>query len=313
MGDVVVDALVREVSNWGRWGADDEIGTLNLLTPEVRAAGASLVREGLVVSLALPLERNGLQRFGDVRLNPQHTMLQTGTDLRAGVQRNQVDGWGYADDMVTMALQAATHWDGLAHAFYDYKMYNDRDCALVDVNGAAANAIGAVAPFLCGRAVLLDVAGELGVDCLERDHRITVAELERCADAEGVDVTSGDILLIRTGNLGRARGGEGWDTYLNTDEPGIGWEVVPWLHEHGVAALAMDNWAIEVLPSGTSIMLPVHASAIVHMGLTMGENFVLDELARECERRRRHEFFLTASALPFPAAVGSPIHPVAIF
>lgn len=313
MADEIVDELIRKVSNWGRWGPDDEIGTLNHITPEVRAAAAALVTEGRPISLALPLDRQGLQPPGDVRLNPQHVMLQTGTDLRAGVQRNSIDGWGYADDMVTMALQAATHWDALAHAFYDYKMYNDRDCTLVDVNGAAKNAIGAVAGQLIGRAVLLDVAAVLGQDYLASDHRITVEQLERCADSEAVDIRRGDILLIRTGNLGRAIAGGGWDRYAYVDEPGLEWQTVPWLHEHEVAAVAMDNWAIEVLPSGTSIMLPVHASAIVHMGLTLGENFVLDELAHECARRGRYQFFFTSPALPFPTAVGSPIHPIALF
>jgi kynurenine formamidase len=313
MSDPIVDTLIRDISNWGRWGTEDELGTLNFLTPAVRARGAELVREGRPISLALPLDRSGLQPPADVRLNPQHVMLQTGTDLRAGVQRNSIDGWGYADDMVTMALQAATHWDGLAHAFYEYKMYNDRDCTMVDVNGAAANAIGAVAPHLIGRAVVLDVASTLGVEHLGLAHRVTVAELEKTVDAQNVELRSGDILLIRTGNLGRARAGGGWDRYAYTDEPGLEWQTVPWLHEHEVAAVATDTWAVEVLPSDASIMLPVHASAIVHMGLTLGENFVLDELAAECARLGRYEVFLSATALPFPAAVGSPIHPVALF
>lgn len=313
MSDPIVDGLIRDVSNWGRWGADDQIGTLNYLTPAVRTAGAALVREGRPISLALPLDREGLQPPADVRLNPQHVMLQTGTDLRAGVQRNSIDGWGYADDMVTMALQAATHWDGLAHAFYDYKMYNNRDCTLVDVNGASANAIGAVAPHLIGRAVLLDVASALDLPHLDLAHRITIADLEKTLDVQNVDIRSGDILLIRTGNLGRARVGGGWDQYAYADEPGLEWQTVPWLHEHEIAAVASDTWAVEVLPSQASIMLPVHASAIVHMGLTLGENFVLDQLAEECRQARRYEVFLTAAALPFPTAVGSPIHPVALF
>jgi kynurenine formamidase len=312
MSDPIVDELIRNVSNWGRWGQEDELGTLNFLTPDVRARGAALVAEGRPVSLALPLGRDGLQPPGDVRLNPQHVMLQTGTDLRAGVQRNSIDGWGYADDMVTMALQAATHWDALAHAFYDYKMYNGRDCSLVDVNGASANAIGAVSPHLIGRAVLLDIPAMLGLEHLPLDYRILVEDIERCLDTQDVEVRSGDILLMRTGNLGRARAGGGWDQYSYTNEPGLGWQTVPWLHEHQIAAVATDTWAVEVLPSGASIMLPLHASAIVHMGLTLGENFVLDELAAECRRLRRYEVFLTAAALPFPTAVGSPIHPVAV-
>jgi hypothetical protein len=222
MSDPIVDTLIRDISNWGRWGTEDELGTLNFLTPAVRARGAELVRDGRPISLALPLDRSGLQPPADVRLNPQHVMLQTGTDLRAGVQRNSIDGWGYADDMVTMALQAATHWDGLAHAFYEYKMYNDRDCTMVDVNGAAVNAIGAVAPHLIGRAVVLDVASTLGVEHLGLAHRVTVAELEKTVDAQNVELRSGDILLIRTGNLGRARAGGGWTATPTPTSPAWG-------------------------------------------------------------------------------------------
>lgn len=312
MSDKIVDELIRTVSNWGRWGQEDQIGTLNLITPQVRVAAASLVSQGRPISLALSLNRQGLQPAGDVRANPQLTMLQTGTDLRAGVQKNSIDGWGYADDMVSMALQAATHWDALGHAFYDYKMYNDRDCSLVDVNGASANAIDAVAPLLTSRGVLLDIPASLGLDWLPLGHRITVDQLEGCVDRQNVDLRSGDILLIRTGNLGRARLGGGWDEYSYTDEPGLGWQTVPWLFEHEIAAVASDTWAVEVLPSETSIALPVHASAIVHMGMMLGENFVLDGLARECAAANKYDFFFTATALPFQNAVSSPINPIAL-
>ena len=239
-------------------------------------------------------------------------MLETGTDLRAGVQHDSIDGWGYADDMVTMALQSATHWDALSHAFYDYKMYNDRDCTLVDVNGAAANSIDRVAKHLIGRGVLLDVARVRGLDSLPLDYRISVADLDACLEQQKVSLNSGDILLVRTGNLGRARA-TGWSNYSYVDEPGLGWESVPWLFEHEVAAVGSDTWAVEVLPSRAGIMLPVHASASVHMGMMLGENFVLDELAEHCARAGRYEFFLSATALPFARAVSSPINPVAIF
>ena len=104
---------------------------MNFISPAKRQEGAALVRTGTVHSLALPLNKNGPQPPQERRLNVQHVMLETGTDLLAGVQRNSVSGWGYADDMVTMALQCGTQWDSLAHAFYNYKMYNNRDCSLV--------------------------------------------------------------------------------------------------------------------------------------------------------------------------------------
>src|SRR5579862_203309 len=122
MSDPHVDAMVRRVSNWGRWGPGDELGTLNYITSSTRASAAREVKSGEVFSLAISLDRNGPQPAGGPRLNPHHVMLQTGTELKSGVQPDSVDGWGYADDMVTMALQCATHWDALSHAFYDYKM-----------------------------------------------------------------------------------------------------------------------------------------------------------------------------------------------
>lgn len=312
MSDPAVNEIIKQVSNWGRWGPADQLGTLNYITDEVRARGAGTVRSGTAVSLALELSAGGPQPPRDRRLNPHHTMLQTGTDLYLGVQDNSIDGWGYADDMVTMALQCATHWDGLAHAFYEYRMYNDRDCRLVDVNGAAVNAIHEATGRVASRGVLLDIARYKGRPALALDHAITPEDLQGCAESQGVAPRSGDVLLVRTGNLGRARAGGGWDRYTYDDEPGLRLDCLHWLHEHEIAAVATDTWALEVLPSACSIMLPLHAAGIVHMGLTFGENFVLDELAERCEDAGRHEFFFVADPLPFVGAVGSPLAPLAI-
>lgn len=312
MSDTAVDAILPQVSNWNRWGSEDEIGTWNYVTADVRRAAMKAVQSGEAVSLALPLSADGPQPARDRRLNPHLTMLQTGTDLYLGVQQNSIDGWGYADDMVTMALQCATHWDGLGHAFYDYKMYNDRDCRLVDVNGAARNGIQKVTGRVATRGVLLDIAAHKNEHCLSLDYPITRADLQSCAAAEGVQPGRGDVVLIRTGNLGRAQRDGGWDEYTYTDEPGLALECLPLLHEWQVAAVAADTWALEVLPSGTSIMLPIHAAGIVHMGLTLGENFVLDGLSEHCRASGRYQFLFAADPLPFVRAVGSPITPLAI-
>jgi kynurenine formamidase len=311
--DTSVDALRDRISNWGRWGKEDELGTVNLITDSVRCAAAGLVRTGETVSLALPLNRQGLQRAGDQRLNPQHVMLQTGTDLRAGVQPGQVDGCGYSDDMVTMALQSATHWDSLAHAFYEYRMYNDRPCDLVTSNGADSNSIDKLADRILTRGVLLDFPLLLGRQHLPQNYRISTAEIEAALDSTATETRPGDLLLFRTGNMKRARANGGWDNYSSTDEPGIGTESLLWLHERDVAAVACDTWAFESLPSRSDIWLPVHVAAIVYMGLLIGENFDLDELAAACERNGRWEFLITAPPLPFSKAVGSPVNPLAVF
>jgi kynurenine formamidase len=308
----MIDVMIRRVSNWGRWGPEDELGTVNFITPDRRREASRLVRRGDVISLAIPFDDQGPQPPHERRLNPRHIMLQTGTDLRAGVQRGSVGGWGYSDDMVIMALQAATQWDSLAHAFYDYKMYNDRDCTLVTSEGASKNSIAVLSDRVVSRGVLADVAKYLGVDSLPLDHEITTAELESCLESEHVDMRSGDVLLIRTGNLGRARREGDWKDFSFTDEPGLGLKALPWLHEHEIAAVATDTWAFEVIPSGTSILLPIHAVAIVHMGLLIGEIFELDALAKDCDRDGIYEFLFSAPPLPFTGAVGSPINPIVL-
>jgi kynurenine formamidase len=314
MGDAQLDSLIRQVSNWGRWGPEDERGTVNLITPKRRRHAASLVRKGAVFSLAIPFDLDGVPQLPITRrINPHLWMLQTGTDLRAGVQGGAVEGWGYADEIFAMGTHAATHWDGLAHTFYDYKMYNDRDCTLVSVTGAAQNGIAKVSGDLVARGVLLDFPRVLGVEWLELDHRITVGEIERAFEAGHVEPMSGDILLMRTGNMHRARRNGGWDEYAGTDEPGFGIEVLPWLHEHEIAGVAIDNWGFEALPSGHStIWLPVHAVGIVHMGLLLGENFSLDELADDCAADGVYEFLFTGLPLPLTGAAAGPVHPAAV-
>lgn len=308
----VIRQMSAALSNWGRWGKDDEVGCLNLITDERRQSAARLVQSGKVLSLAIALNREGPQPPTERRLNPQHVMLQTGTELRAGVQRGAIDGWGYSDDMVIMALQCGTHWDAFAHAFHDYKMYNDRGCEMVGVDGAAKNDISALKEAVVGRAVLCDVAASREVDSLDPDYRIGVADIERALRQEAVDVRAGDILLIRTGHLGHIRATGTWHGLTYADEPGITPECLPWIHDHEISAVAADNWALEALPSLAEVMLPVHAVGIVYMGLLFGELFDLDVLAEDCRNDGRFDMFFSAPPLPFSRAVGSPVNPIVL-
>jgi kynurenine formamidase len=312
MPDSLIDGVIAEVSNWGRWGADDELGTVNYITQNVIASALEAPSTGKAFALSIPFDMNGPQPSFERRLNPRHVMLQTGSELRAGVQEHSIDGWGYADDMVCMALQCATHWDGLSHAFYDYKMYNNRSCELVGVTGATRNSITAVASRIVTRGLLLDVPRALDLEALPPGHEITVAEIETTLERERVEPRSGDILLIRTGHMAAIRKTGSWDGFTYADEPGIGLACLPWLHEREVAGLASDTWAFEVLPNSTSIMLPVHAAGIVHMGLLVGEIFALDELAADCASDGIYQFLFCALPLPFTRAVGAPVNPLAL-
>ena len=241
------------------------------------------MQTGEVHSLAVDFEPDTPQFKASYRLNPQRAMVATGTDVRTGRQAAfGLAGHGFADDMVTMSLQAATQWDSLAHCFHDYHMYNGRPCELVGAKGAAANDIAVLRDRVFTRGVLADVAGHLGVDALAPDHHITVAELEATLAAQGVDVGRGDALIVRTGHLGRIQREGAWDRFVEADEPGLGWDALPWLHDRQVAAVACDNWAFEVYPSRYELDLPFHAVGIVYMGLLIGEIFALDALAEAC-------------------------------
>jgi kynurenine formamidase len=302
----------RELSNWGRWGTDDQLGTLNLLTPERVRRAASLVRSGRVISCAIdfssdgPMPADGAPGHG--RFNPVLTMTQTGVD------QHLPGGFQYADDELQMTLQAATQWDALAHAFYDDTMYNGWPSSLIDERGASVNSIYNVRHGIAGRGVLLDIARHRGVPALDDGVAIQPGELNACAAAQGVRVEVGDILLVRTGRAGRARReGSFGESFVFGPTPGLSVRCAHWLREHDVAAVAADNIGVEVLPGEVpDALMPLHMICLRDMGLTFGEIFDLDEVAESCSQDNRWDFFFTAPPLPIVGAVGSPINPLAI-
>jgi kynurenine formamidase len=309
--DARVDALARELSNWGRWGDQDEVGTLNLITPEKRQRAAACVHTGSAISLALELRSDRPQAPGSGRLNPQHVMVETGTD--AAVQGART---AFSDDVLAMSIHGATHWDALSHVFHHGRMYNDRPCTEVTSAGARANSIVGYADRLVTRGVLADVARFHEVDALDPDHEVTAEDLEATLAAQRVELEPGDILLVRTGQLGRIAAAEDWSSFTEVGdqlplEPGIGLECLPWLHESAVAAIACDNWAVEHFDAQSN-RLPVHEVGIVHMGLPLGEIFELDALAVACAHDHRYDFLLVATPLPVRGGVGGPVNPVAI-
>ncbi len=296
----------KQVSNWGRWGADDERGTVNLITPERVAAAAQLVKRGAIFDLGIPFDGNGPQPGGG-RINPVRLMSET------GAQQDAFPGaFHYADDFVFMPLQAASQWDGLAHVYYDDQLYNGFPSSDVGPHGAMHCSIDKMAKGIVGRGVLLDIAALKGVEWMEQGDVITPADLDAAAERQGVTVGSGDILLFRTG----------WRTKFKQEkdpvafmagEPGIGLECAAWLHDHEVAVIASDNWAVEALPGQVDTeLLPVHMVLIRDMGMTLGEILDLDELAADCADDGVWEFLLTAPPIKFTNAVGSPINPLAI-
>ena len=311
----ILKTYIDRYSNWGRWGADDEIGTLNLVGPEQVRAAAALVRAGRTVSLTLPFDLN-LPQDGKFRINPLLVMSATGTDHVAGRQDplpgtfGPANGIGFADDYTVMPNQAGTQWDALSHVFYQGRMYNDRDAAEVDSHGALHNGVENYTGRIVMRGVLLDVARQRGVASLEPGEAISGDELDAVAAAEGVEIRRGDAVLVRTGFLGARRGA--WGDYAGGGAPGLSLYSVPWFAEHEIAAVATDTWGAEVRPNEIDQFQPFHIVALTHMGLAIGEIFELDALAEDCAADGVYEFFFVASPLPITGAVGSPVSALAI-
>lgn len=298
--------LAARVSNWGRWGTDDERGTVNFITAEKIRAAAALVRRGRVFSLGLTFGPDGPQIGQGGRVNPQHFVTAT-----AGVVYPD-SPFRFADDVVVMPLQCATQWDSLAHIHYDGRLYNGFPAESITLAGATRNSIVAQAAGVVSRGVLLDLARAAGVERLAAGHAVSPAELEAAEARQGVRVESGDVLLIRTGHLAVFRDQGDRVGYMRT-MPGLGVACAEWLHRREVAAVASDTSAVEVIPfeePGTP--LPFHMLAIRDMGLTLGEMFDLDELAADCAADGVWEFFFSAPPLKVAGGIGSPLNPLAI-
>lgn len=305
MIDEEFSRLAAAVNNWGRWGRDDERGTLNHITPNAVRAAAALVRDGRSLPLAYPLSEDGPQLgFVKGRTNPERTMVALGEPL------GDPHGVRFNDDAVTMGLQAATHWDALAHVSYQGRLYNGFDPSSVTEHGAARLGADKLGPVV-SRGVLLDLPAALGVPRLEGGQALTPADLERAETHAGVTVRSGDIVLIRTGQMQLLHEGDKLGYSVSTAGPSM--QTVRWFHEREVAAVATDNLSFEVFPGERDdLLLPVHMLHIVEMGLVQGQNFDLEALSADCARDGRYSFLLDATPEPFARACGAPVAPVAI-
>jgi|HubBroStandDraft_4_1064222.scaffolds.fasta_scaffold00453_7 kynurenine formamidase len=304
-----------QLNNWQRWGATDEIGTANLITPGAIVHAARLVRRGVVFSCAAPLDDRGPVYPG--RLPPKHMMSVSGSDYEAGQRGMGSDPEGgikFADDYLFAALQCSTQWDALSHAWYGTELYNGfSQREIRGTTGARRLGIEKMYKHFVGRGILLDVVRALDAgERLQPGYAITAEDLNRATQQTGLSVESGDIVLVRTGHL------PWFYTLKDKSEfwkgaPGLGRSTTQWLQDHGVSAVALDNIAAEVQPAESEGgILPLHGVLIRDLGMTIGEMFHLEELAADCQKDGVYEFLFVGQPLRITGAVGSPINPLAI-
>jgi kynurenine formamidase len=301
--------VAAHVRNWGRWGPEDETGTLNLVDDAARRRGAASVVSGKAFALGLPLsEAEGVQAgFVKGRDNPTHSMIQVNEVLSP-----DPDWILTSEDRLNMATQCATHWDALAHATYAGVIYNGYPATSVTAEGAARCGIHLLETVV-SRGVLLDVARAKGVEVLEPGYPIMPADLDAACSLAGVDVAPGDIVLVRTGQMVHLAPGQRDLVAYTFPSPGLTIETAEWFFTHDVAAVATDNLTFEVFPSPyEDAYLPVHLLHLVEMGLTQGQNWVLDALADDCAGDGQYTFLLDATPLPITNGLGSPLNPVAV-
>lgn len=313
-----VRELCERFSNWGRWGPDDERGTLNHVTPDHVVTAAQLVKAGKTISMALPYDSAGPQTGGLGRFNPIHLMIRDGADVIAGTSVRDFYGgvdkhFRGTDDIIIMPLQSGTQWDALGHAVYGDKIYNGYSADQVSSKGAMRNDVTEAADAMVGRGVLLDIARAKGVDWLDQGYVITPADLDLAAAMGSVEVGVGDHVFVRTGAMTQVRARGDWGDYAGGDAAGPGLDCAAWIAEREIAAIASDTWGFEVRPNETpDVNQPLHIVLIVYMGLWIGEIFDLDPLADDCAADGIYEFMYAGPPLPFTGAVGSPLNPMAV-
>jgi kynurenine formamidase len=298
-----LDALFEELSNWTRWGPDDERGTLHFLTDERRAAAAALVVAGQSISLAHDLATEPMPEHPQP---VQHHMLASG-DAR---DANGITGYEAARDHLALDIHGlwTTHVDALSHMFVRGRMYGGRPASDVRSDGARANTILSMADGVIGRGVLLDVPRALGVAFLDGAEVVTVADLEETEAHQGVRVGPGDVVLVAWGREARRESKRGFDGFS-----GLHPECLRWLAEREVAVLGSDGISDPMPFIGTPDWpFPVHQIGIVAMGLPLIDNVRLALLGERCAELGRWEFLFTMAPLRIPKGTGCPVNPVAV-
>jgi kynurenine formamidase len=302
------ERLFESVKNWGRWGPDDQLGTLNLITPARVRAAASLVRSGRRVSMSIPINTVA----GPDNANPAIHFVSHGHDIDIGS-----GGVRFGLDFLGMACHgdSHTHIDALCHISYNGQLYNGKGAQeVLTSKGATSLGIASFSDGLVGRGVLLDLPRFRGVKWLEPGEAVTRAELEACEKAQGVQLAEGDIFVYRTGHHRRRLELGPWDNGPDGEgKAGLHVDTIGWMHDRGIAAFLPDGDGEAVPSCVDGVTYPIHPLQIVAMGMLTADSLQLEDLAAACEEEGRYEFMVVGLPLRLPGGTGSPWNPIAIF
>jgi kynurenine formamidase len=302
------DTLFQDMKRWGRWGTQDQRGALHFLTPQRVAASARLVRDGVSVSLSLPLNTEAAID------NPKpavHRMILPDV-IASGEANSGLESPQFVKDYIGVDYHndGHTHIDALCHVDYQRLLYNAQPDDSVTTDGASVDTIDILKDGLVGRGVLLDIPRLRGVPWLEPGEHIFRDDLEAAERAQGLVVGEGDILLIRTGHVRRLSELGPWDTAQH--KAGLHPTAMSFIAERLVAALGSDGNS-DTAPSTTDgVGFPIHVLAINALGIHLLDYLQLEDLRAACEQAGRWEFLFVAAPLRIPGGTGSPVNPLAI-
>jgi kynurenine formamidase len=304
------ETIFESVKNWGRWGPDDELGTMNYVTEETVRRAAALVRSGRRVSMAIPINK----KVGPDNPQPAQVFVTQGHDIP--VDPSPVR---FGLDYLGMAAHGDchTHVDALCHISYRGLTYNGRKASeILTSNGATSQDIAAYHLGVVGRGVLLDIPRLRRLKWLEPGEAVTRAELEACEEAQGVSVGGGDFLVFRTGHHRRRLELGPWDNGpppLGEGKAGLHVDAIPWMHERQIAAFLPDGDG-EAVPSVVDgVTYPIHPLQIAAMGMLVSDSLQFEDLVAACEQEGSYEFMVVGLPLRLPGGTGSPWNPIAIF
>jgi kynurenine formamidase len=299
MSNSEFEGMMKELSNWGRWGKADERGTLNLMTPASRLAASKLVREGVAISMSREADKEKAVDNGRPFV---HEMLTS----------SEKPGADIFTDQITVAPHgiAHTHMDALCHFSYKGQSYNGFPVSDVTSKGARHLNITIAKDGIYARGVLVDIAEMKGLPYLEPGTSIYPEDLEAWEKFANVKIRQGDVLLVRSGRWARRAEKGPWNLAASA---GLHATSMRWLHKRDIAILGGDA-SQDVHPSGIAgVEQPVHLLSLVAMGTPIFDNVNLEDIAKECAQRKRWEFLVTAAPLRVPEATGTAINPIAIF
>jgi len=295
-----IDRMMKELSNWGRWGKDDQLGAMNLITPAKRKQAAALVKEGVSISLA---RDTNTQTAED---NPQpyeHAMTLAGVGNRGQFSLDKIG--------VSFHGYQHTHLDALCHMFWQGKMYNGFSQEEVTKEGASKLSIANLKQGVFTRGILIDLPKLKGVAYLEPGTPIYPEDLEAWEKKTRIKISPGDVIFVRTGRWARRAAAGPWDVSRNS--AGLHASCAKWIKQRDVAIIGSDV-ASDLLPSGIEgVSHPIHQLVLVAMGVYIFDNCDLEALSEACDKRNRWDFLLTASPIAVAGGTGSPLNPIATF